>query len=86
MKQKDIVVIAIVIVMSAIFSLVVSNLIFGTPTSRQLQAEDVSPISDVFLPADSNYTKYINKDALNPTKVITIGNNSNNQPFNGAGQ
>lgn len=75
MKQKDIWVIIGVALVSAIFSYVISNAAFGTSsdTSKLLTAPDVQPISADFPQPDP---KYFNKDSLNPTKNITIGDYS----------
>lgn len=83
MKRKDILVIVFVIGFSAVFSFFVSNLIFGSPAQHQQQVEDVAPIADSFEKPDS---RYFNEKSLNPTKVITIGGDNNQQPFNNPGQ
>jgi hypothetical protein len=81
MKQKDIALIAVVVFLSAIISLVVSNSLFASPANRQQQVEVVQPISADFPPPD---THYFNKDSYDPTKVIIIGDNTNSDPFSGS--
>lgn len=78
MKQKDIVLIAVVVVISAVISIVISKLVFVTPAHRQQTVEVVQPISADFPAPDSHY---FNAQSINPTKTITIGNNSNPDPF-----
>jgi hypothetical protein len=78
MKQKDIALIAVVILISAVVSLFVSKAIFASPKNRQQQVEVVQPIASDFPKPDS---RYFNKEAIDPTKLITIGQNNNSDPF-----
>ncbi len=81
MKQKDIALFVVVGIVSAVFSVVLSNFFIAPDSNKQQQAEVVDPISAEFsVPATDN--KYFNKDAINPTKLIQIGDNPNNVPFN----
>ena len=80
MKQKDIALIIVIVVISVVVSLLVSKNIFVTPKNRQQQVEVVQPISTSLSTPDS---KYFNPDALDPTKLITIGQNANPDPFSG---
>ncbi|HEX7633157.1 MAG TPA: hypothetical protein VF401_02410 [Candidatus Saccharimonadales bacterium] len=81
MKRKDIALIAVIVIVSAVISLVVSNAIFGSPSSHGQKAEVVQPITADFPQPDS---RYFNKNAFDPTKTITIGQNANPDPFSGA--
>lgn len=81
MKRKDISLIAIIAGLSAFISLVVSNLLFTTPSNRQQQVEVVQPITSAFPQPDS---RYFNKDAFDPTQQITIGQEANTDPFSGS--
>lgn len=83
MKQKDIALIAIIIVFSAVISLFVSKSIFASPKNRQQQVEVVQPITADFPKPDS---RYFNSHAFDPTKQITIGQNANPNPFSSKGQ
>lgn len=80
MKQKDIAVIVVIVFMSAIFSFVITSALFGGKKVAQ-SAEVVQPISSNFPPPDKHY---FNKDAYDPTQLITIGNGANTDPFSGA--
>ena len=61
-------------IVSAIFSYVLSNALFGgSDSSKLLSAPDVQPISAEFQQPDP---RYFNKESLNPTKDITIGDYS----------
>jgi len=81
MKQKDILVIAAIVIASAVIAAVVSNLVFK-PGNRQEKVEVVQPISADFPEADS---RFFNKRAVDPTQTIEIGEGSNADPFKGAG-
>lgn len=82
MKQKDLVLIGGIVVVSAIISLFVSKAIFVPPKNRQQEVEVVQPISASFSQPDS---KYFNANAFDPTQPITVGQNANNDPFKGTG-
>lgn len=81
MKQKDIALILVIVFVSAVISLLVSNMLFASPKKRQEQVEVVQPITAEFPAAD---THYFNDKAINPTRTITIGNNNNTDPFSGS--
>lgn len=78
MKQKDYGVIAIVVFIAGIFSFIICSQLIGTPKNREQKAEVVEAISSDFNLPDS---KIFNSEAINPTKLIEIGPNGNNQPF-----
>lgn len=80
MKQKDIVLIIGVCVVSALFSLFISKAIFTSPKQRQQQVEVVEGITNTFTTPD---TKYFNEKSTNPTRLIQIGDNPNQKPFGG---
>lgn len=79
MKQKDLALIVVVVFISGIFSFFASKLLFASPKNRQEKVEIVQPITAEF-PSLSD--KYFNKNSNDPTQVIRIGENNNNQPFN----
>lgn len=82
MKQRDIALFLVIGIVSAVFSVLISNVLIAPSKNRQQKAEVVAPISaDFNVPAADN--KYLNKDAINPTKLIQIGDNPNTTPFNG---
>lgn len=84
MKQKDIALIVIIVIISAVVSLFVSKAIFVSPKNRQQQVSIVQPITADFPKPDS---RYFNSSALDPTQLITIGQNANSNPFsNSQGQ
>lgn len=82
MKQKDLILIGVIVFISAIVSLFVSKAIFVPPKNRQQQVEVVQAITTDFPQPN---TTYFNSSAFDPTKSITVVQNSNTDPFNGSG-
>ncbi len=78
MKQKDWILIAVVIFVSAIFSFVLSGLLIGNSKRRPQKVEVVEVISPDFPKAD---IKYFNINSIDPTQLIRIGDNANAAPF-----
>lgn len=69
MKQKDIAVLALVIVASGILSLIVSHYIFDKPASRQQQVIQVGVITATFTQPS---TVYFNSSSIDPTQTVTV--------------
>lgn len=88
MKQKELMLIGIVAFVAAIFSFLISGMIFGSPQKNPIKVPVVTPISSNFPSpqTDSTYQAFYNQQALNPTQLIQIGGNSNNTPFNNQNQ
>ncbi len=80
MKQKDILLIVVVAFISAVISIASSKILIAPAKNRQQKVEVVEPISASFNPPDK---QYFNDQAIDPTQLITIGNNTNPKPFNG---
>lgn len=80
MKQKDIVVIILVAGITGIVSLVAANFLFGGEKAYKLMAPKVDSINATFNMPEQ---KYFNKESVNPTKDINIGETTNDKPFNG---
>ena len=78
MKQKDILLIAVIAIVAGVFSFVVANFFFGGEKAYKLTAPTVEPITQDFTLPDKTV---FNTNALNPTKNITIGDSTNNTPF-----
>lgn len=78
MKEKDFALILIIAFVSGIFSFVLSNFLFASPKNRQEKVEIVQPITADFKPPTD---KYFNEQSVDPTQLITIGNDANNTPF-----
>lgn len=77
MKQKDFIAVIGTVLVSAIFAFVLVNKLLGS-SSKDLTAEVVTPITAEFNLPDG---KIFNVEAINPTKLIEISPNNNNEPF-----
>lgn len=78
MKKNDIAIIILIVSVSLVVSYFIAKAFIGTPNSKQVSAEVVEPIKPDLVEPSS---KIFNRDAINPTVVIQIGNPSNQQPF-----
>lgn len=79
MKKKDISLLAIIVIISAVFSFFVSGLIVGDPESDPIEAEVVDAISSDFESPDD---RFFNEDSFNPTQLIRVGDEEGNTtPF-----
>jgi hypothetical protein len=83
MKQKDIALIVVIVFVSGIVSFFVSNKIFVTPKNRQQKVEVVDVISSEF---QTPSTKYFNSTSVDPSELVQIGSNNNQNLFNGQTQ
>ncbi len=81
MKQKDIALIVVIAFIGAIFAVVLSKAVFNSSDSRKLTAEVVTPITPEFNSDPGK--RYFNQESIDPTQIIRIGGNENNDPFKG---
>ncbi len=79
MKQKDIALLVGVAGVSVLVSIFLSRIILVQPKNRQQQVEVVEAVTSEFKTPDA---KYFNKDSVDPTKLIQIGDSNNQKPFN----
>ena len=80
MKQKDLGLILVIVFMSAVLSLILSNLVINKSGKNRQEVEVVEPITAEFKqPSD----KYFNERSINPTQLIRIGESENPTPFSG---
>ena len=79
MKKTDIALIVLIVSITSLISFFTIKAIFGEPQQSEVQVEKVEPIAAQITKPDP---AVFNKDAINPTVVIQIGNPSNQQPFN----
>lgn len=77
MKQKDIVLIIVIVFVAAILSFFASGFLFGSDQKEQ-QAEKVDTIGTEFPQPDK---KYFNEESINPAQSIEVGDNDNANPF-----
>lgn len=84
MKKKDLALIAGVVILSAFFSMILSNVAFKSYKKQIIKVPVVQPISTNFPSpkTDSQYQSFFNKDAINPTQLINIGDQTTPAPFN----
>lgn len=78
MKKNEIAILLIVVglVVMGMYSII--NMLFGTSALKPVDVEKAEAIQASIVTPDQ---KVFNKDALNPAVTITIGNQSNQQPF-----
>jgi len=83
MKHKDWLLIGGVAFIAAIFSFIISGVIFGSPQKNAIKVPVVTPITSTFPSpqTDSSYKTFFNNKAFNPTQLIQIGGNNNTTPF-----
>lgn len=80
MKKNDLAMIILIISVSLVSSFFVVRSMLGEPKNANVKVEVVESISaDIDQPSSAVF----NKNALNPTIVIQIGNPANKQPFSG---
>jgi hypothetical protein len=77
-KQKDIMLIAVLVIVSGVVSLLVSRFFFAKPADRQQQVEIVDVITSDF---PTPPVKYFNNSSIDPTQSVQIGDNANANPF-----
>jgi len=75
-KQKDIVLIIVVVFIGATSAFLFSKYVINTAKVKKQKVEVVGKIDKEFIEPDK---KYFNKNSINPTKVITIGQGPNNK-------
>ena len=85
MKSKDIATLVVVGVITALFSAVVSMLLFSPP-KHDAKAPEVEVISNKMpdIKNDPDYNVIFNDKALDPTQPVQIGGNQNSAPFKAA--
>lgn len=80
MKQKDIVLIIVIVFISGLLSFFVSKQLFASPDKRSQEVEVVLPISSQWSSPDR---RFFNDKSIDPTRTITITDNNNTEPFSG---
>ena len=78
MKQKDIALIVVIVFVSGVMALVLSNMFFSSKEDKEQKAEVVDVITADF-PAPPS--KYFNSNSVDPTQLIQIGESNNTSPF-----
>ena len=77
MKQKDIMLILVIVIIAGLISFFVTGMLFGDKSKDQ-KVEKVDAISTTFVqPA----AKYFNEKSIDPAQIINVDNNDNTNPF-----
>jgi hypothetical protein len=86
MKKNDIILIAGVALVAAIFSIIITSLIFGGHKKHVETVPISQAITTTFpdIQNDPAYNSFLNPNALDPAQPIQVGNSQNSQPFNGS--
>lgn len=77
MKQKDIIVIIVIVFVAGFASFFASNWLFGGDKKEQ-SAEKVDAITSNF---DQPNKKYFNEQSINPAQQVEVIDNTNTNPF-----
>lgn len=83
MKQKDIALIAVIVIISGLASFFISGAVFAPAKDRKQNVEVVDAITSDFPEPDKDY---FNTSSIDPTQLIQIGTSTNPTPFNGNSQ
>jgi hypothetical protein len=82
MKKNDLAILAAVVIISSVFAYILAGSLLGGPKKFNLKVEQIDKIQSTFPDvAGSDFSKFYNKNALNPTQLITIGDAPNTAPF-----
>jgi hypothetical protein len=79
MKTKDIPLLLVIGFISAVLSVLISSNFIATEETRSQEVEVVQPIVADFPEPDE---AFFNKDSVNSTQLIKIGEGANQSPFN----
>jgi hypothetical protein len=72
-KQKDFVVIIVIVFIAAVASYFASSKLLSNSKTRAVEVKKVEAISTDFVTPDK---QYFNGNSVNPTQIITIGDQS----------
>jgi hypothetical protein len=88
MKRKDFMILGAAAVIAAIFSIILSGALLGSPKKNAIKVPKVDTINALFPSpqTDDTYKPFFNQKAIDPTQLIQIGNQINAAPFQGSGQ
>lgn len=78
MKQKDILTLVVIAIVSGAISLLISSYFLTSDANRSQQVEVVESITTNF---ERPPSEYYNESSINPTQIIEIGPNESNEPF-----
>jgi len=86
MKRKDVTVLIVAAVITGVFSLVLTSMVFKVPVNHNLKVTTAQSISTNFpdINNDPAYNAIFNKNALDPAQPLQVGGQPNTTPFNGS--
>lgn len=73
MKNSDKASIVFIVIVSVIASYLIASLVIGSPNTETKKVDTIAPITTQVVKPDSSI---FNKDAINPTVEVVIGNQS----------
>ncbi len=83
MKRQDAILLIGVAIITGIISLIISGLLFNGPKrDSKVPSVDSLETSLPDIKNDSDYSSFLNEQALDPTQPVQIGPAGNNVPFN----
>lgn len=78
MKQSDLAVLILVVVISLFGAYLIGNAFINTDDNRTAEVEVVAPVASEFsIPSE----KVFNEKSINPTENIRVGESNQQQPF-----
>lgn len=80
MKQQDVAMIIVVVALAAVISFFASSTLFASGKKKEQVIVKIDKITPALTPVSS---KYFNPQSINPTRLIQIGDTTNENPFNG---
>jgi len=80
MKKSDIAILALIVTLTLVITFLIVKAVFGEAKNGTTKVEKADAISSAVVQPPA---KAFNHDAINPTVVIQIGNQANQQPFTG---
>jgi len=80
MKKSDLAILALIVSLTLVITFLIVKAVFGEAKNDTTKVEKADPISSTIVDPSP---KVFNRDAINPTVVIQIGNPANQQPFSG---
>ncbi|HYG84269.1 MAG TPA: hypothetical protein VD907_05330 [Verrucomicrobiae bacterium] len=78
MRKNDIAIIILIASISALVAFFIGKAVIGEPQQQSVKVKTIEAITTEVTPPESTI---FNKDGINPTVEINIGNPSNRQPF-----
>lgn len=78
MKKNELALIILIVSIAAVATFFAVGAVLPAPEKANIQVESVEPIKSTVVPPSENV---FNKNAINPTVKVKIGDQSNQQPF-----